>query len=65
MICACKYARILELNGVEVQYRDIEEVEKRYLQPLIDVMEPVARLSIESQVGILSTSTLVGYGGFG
>ncbi|KAG0591319.1 hypothetical protein KC19_1G166500 [Ceratodon purpureus] len=29
---------------------DIEEVEERYLQPLIEVMEPVARLSIESQV---------------
>lgn len=29
---------------------DIEEVEERYLQPLIDVMEPVARLSFESQV---------------
>uniref|UniRef100_A0A7I4AHX5 GPI transamidase component PIG-S n=1 Tax=Physcomitrium patens TaxID=3218 RepID=A0A7I4AHX5_PHYPA len=29
---------------------DIEEVEERYLQPLIDVMEPVARFSVESQV---------------
>lgn len=41
-------------------YRDIEEVEERYLQPLIDVMEPVARLSIESQVDMLSTSVHIG-----
>lgn len=48
-----------------MQYRDIEEVEERYLQPLIDVMEPVARLSIESQVGILSISMQVGNCAFG
>lgn len=48
-----------------LQYRDIEEVEERYLQPLIDVMEPVARLSIESQVDMLSTSIHTGSWIFG
>ena len=48
-----------------LQYRDIEEVEERYLQPLIDVMEPVARLSIESQVVMLSTSVYSGNWSFG
>lgn len=33
--------------------RDIEEMEERYLKPLIAVMEPVARLSVESQVSNL------------
>lgn len=33
--------------------RDIEEMEERYLKPLIAVMEPVARLSVESQVSKL------------
>lgn len=42
---------VCALNCVHVmKTRDIEEMEERYLKPLIAVMVPVARLSVESQV---------------
>lgn len=43
----------LSIVSNAMKTRDIEEMEERYLKPLIAVMEPVARLYVESQVSNL------------